>query len=126
MRRSCALLIAVLCGACFSNDITICDRTGVYGIRIDVRDSASAVPYAGPVNVRAVDGVFSDSVAGFLPFESRTDSAIVYLVMERPGAYRVYVEAPSYLLWEKPNVVVTENGCHVNPVTVSAKLRKAP
>lgn len=45
---------------------------------------------------------------------------------EREGTYTVTVRKAGFIDWERTNVVVTADGCHVRPVAVTGRLERAP
>jgi hypothetical protein len=44
---------------------------------------------------------------------------------ERPGTYRIEVQAPGYVTRVMPSVRVTKDDCHVETVELTARLEKA-
>lgn len=108
--------------ACTNDGVSYgCTAVALAGLRVDLRDSVTNAPYTGQVIAKAIDSSFRDSAS--TPFFER-DSAIIAFVVERPGTYRVEVSAASYSPWSREGVTVTKTRCHVNPVTLTAKLRR--
>ena len=119
----CALLVlAGLSGCDFTTRPVLCTDEALFGVLLRVVDSTTAGPaLSDSVYAKVVDGSYVDSVrvaselaAAFdLPFAS-----------ERSGVYAVEVRAAGYDTWRLPDVTVTANECHVQPVRLTARLQR--
>ena len=94
---------------------------------VDVRvvDSVSGVPLIGSTSLILLDGTFRDSTT------TPTNAATNYLrgtsaSHERAGTYVVRVRRAGYATWERANVRVTTDGCHVQTVQLEVRLQPLP
>jgi hypothetical protein len=93
-----------------------CDATRVAGIRITVVDGATGSPFAGAVTIIATEGSYTETI------NPPAGAGFAGLAHERPGIYRVEVQAPGYVTWVATNVRVNRNDCHVETVLLTAEL----
>jgi hypothetical protein len=101
---------------------TPCDLVLKYGIGVTIVDDATGTPFEGGVTVVATEGSYIETVTPpVFAGEPRTAA----LAPERPGTYRVEVQAPGYVTTIVPSVRVTKDDCHVRPVQVTVRLEKA-
>jgi len=92
------------------------------GIFLTIVDGATGNPIEGEVTVIVTDGSYSETVnPPFFPPGART----AVLAAERPGTYRVEVQAAGYLPWVMSGVRVTRDDCHVETVALTARLTRA-
>jgi hypothetical protein len=99
-----------------------CDAVSKPGIAVTIVDGAAGSLIEGEVTVIASEGSYSDTVS--LPvFPSA--SRFAALAYERPGTYRLEVQAAGYLPWVMSSVRVSSDDCHVVPVELTARLTKA-
>lgn len=101
-----------------------CSDIGVPAIAVAVEDSATggSATADGDITVTASDGDFEESAQ--LP-SNAGPSEQVFLVFERPGTYRVEVQASGYRLWVAEAVRVTEDRCdHPRTVDLRARLQR--
>src|SRR5688572_19226539 len=109
-------------GGCGIVEGTVCDDIALAGIRLSVVDSLTAGVVTAPeVIVKAATGSFTDSIR----VSSAQAATLVGLAHERPGTYTVDVTATGYATWRQAGVRVTEDECHVRPVTLVARLRRS-
>ena len=97
-----------------------CDAVLKHGLGLVVLDETSGSPIASEVTVTVTEGTYTETVTippGGAPFVS--------LAAERPGTYRVEVQASGYLTWVRQSVRVTKDDCHVVPVEVIVRLVKS-
>lgn len=100
----------------------VCDAILLPGLNITVVDGATGTPFAGDVTVIATEGSYTETInPPALPAGPRLAS----LAYERPGTYRIEVQAPGYVTWVATNVRVTHDGCHVETVELTAELEPA-
>ena len=94
------------------------------GVMVYVKDSVTNAGVASGASLIVREGIFKDSVA--FP-EARPDLNDLNLnaAGERAGTYQVTVSKPGYTTWVQSNVRVTKNICHVNTVTLTARLQPA-
>ena len=113
--------------ACSSSDYSgpICTADFRAGLVVYVHDSLSDTPIASGASLVARDGAYKDSVA-FPAGRTDLNASPLSSAGERAGTYQVTVTKPGNLPWTKSNVVVTANECHVNTVTLTARLVPAP
>lgn len=108
--------------ACTSpmNDGVVCTEQLVPGILVHVVDSVSGSQTVSGGMAIAVDGAFRDSVS----FSANASTSLsLPLAYERQGTYAVTVRTPGYATWLKTGVQVTKGVCHVNTVSLTAKLQ---
>jgi hypothetical protein len=89
------------------------------GIRVTIVDGATGNPFAGDVTVTVTDGSYTETVS---PAPVPAGPRVSHLAGERPGIYRVEVQAPGYVTWVKTNVRVNQGDCHVETVDLTAEL----
>lgn len=103
----------------------ICTAQFVSGLHVSVQDSVTGAPAASGARLTAVDGSYRDTVSA--PAQRPDLNGQVLLAAgERPGSYDVTVSKTGYLDWQRSNVVVTADECHVIPVALTARLKPAP
>lgn len=92
----------------------------LFGLQVIVVDSLTNTSPPSAILI-ARSGAYVDSVG------PRTPDALGWLslsaAMERSGMYDLTVRAPGYREWTRADVRVTDDGCHVDPVAVTARLR---
>jgi hypothetical protein len=118
---SMALLLVSSCGGSSDNEPVVCTASIEPGIRIQVTDSASGNPISCGASAVVTAGTYSERVdnpSGPDCF----DTAMLVAVLERPGTYVVTVSKAGYLDFAVNDVVVTAGVCHVNTVTVEARM----
>ena len=124
MRKLFVVLVVLAVAGCDSIDGLVgrsCTAIAVAGINVKVIDSLTGAPVASGSLVRATEGTFTDS-ASVPANRSDLDSLSIPLVFERPGTYQVTVEHAGYRIWTKSDVRVRDSGCHVDPVSLTARL----
>src|SRR4051812_16325185 len=105
-----------------------CTPNIIFGLRVDVVDSLTQAPPASAVLI-ARTGAFVDSV-GSEASKPAGEGGPIYLRLpgaeERSGTYDLRARARGYRDGARPGVGVTrEDGCHVRPTAVTARLRQA-
>ena len=118
LSRLLLLALAVGADACARG----CDAILIPGISVTVVDKATGIPFAGDVTVIATEGSYTETVN---PPPVPAGPRLGFLAYERPGTYRVEVQAPGYVTWVATNVRVTHDGCHVETVQLTAELEPA-
>jgi hypothetical protein len=93
-----------------------------YGVVVEVRDSVTGAPAADGARLIARDGAYADT-SDQLPFR---DPLLLRAAGERGGRYDLTVQKSSYREWTRTGVRVREDGCHVIPVRLVARLQPAP
>jgi hypothetical protein len=115
------ILFALLMASAAVSGACACDAVLIHGIGITIVDDETGNPVEGDVTVIATDGSYSETVnPPFYPGVPRT----VALAPERPGRYRVEIQAPGYVTFVMPSVLVRKDDCHVEPVQLTARLAK--
>jgi len=115
-----ALLLVSACGGS-DDDPVVCTASLEAGIRIHVTDSASGNPISCGARAVVTAGTYSEAVDN-LSSPGCLDTAMLLAAFERPGTYAVTVSKAGYLDFAINDVVVTAGVCHVNTVTVEARL----
>jgi len=98
-----------------------CDAVLKAGIVLTIVDGATGNPIE-EATVIATEGSYSETVN--LPSSPPAPGHAV-LAFERPGTYRVEVQAPGYLPWVMSSVRVSRDDCHVQTVELTARLTRA-
>jgi hypothetical protein len=120
-------LFAVAFGACDALDSppVYCTNNFVWGLQVEVQDSVTSAPAASGAQVIARDGAYADT-ASYPPNRPDLDNLPLVAAGERAGTYTVTVRKAGFIDWERSNVVVTADECHVHPVALTARLRRTP
>lgn len=92
-----------------------------YGVVVEVRDSVTGAPAAAGARLVVRDGAYADT-SDQLPF---TEPLMLQAAGERGGRYDLTVQKPDYRDWTRTGVRVWEDGCHVIPVRLEARLQPA-
>ena len=122
--RASVFLTVLVAAGCSGSTSPLCTAEFRFGLSVYVNDSVTNAPIASGASLVARDGSFADSVT--FP-SSRPDLDALPLVSagEREGTYQISVLKPGYLSWSRSNLLITRNECHVNPVRLTALLRRA-
>ena len=127
VRLLCACAGAITLGACNSPQFFPgCTEEYRYGLNVTVVDSLTGASPSSAMLI-ARDGAFVDSVGPQTTFITGPQGQPVLLVSaagERPGTYDVTVRSPGYLAWTRAGVQITGDECHVDPIALTARLRK--
>lgn len=114
------LLVTVLAGCLELNGPDACTAEWVPGLEVAVERADTGEPVAGALVV-ARDAGFADSATTALgPDDSGPAEA--RLAHERAGEYLVTVEKEGFEPWARTDVQVDETSCHVETVTLTARL----
>ena len=91
------------------------------GISVDVRDSITNALVGQGSIITASDGIVADT-SEYTPF----GPGPYPLAYEMPGSFTVTVTQNGYQPWTKTGVLVTStsDGCHVNVVSLTARVQK--
>jgi hypothetical protein len=119
-----ASLVVAAAGATAACDLPFtgaCTADFRYGIVVEVRDSVTGEPAADGARLIVRDGAYADT-SDQLPF---TEPLTLRAAGERGGRYDITVEKPDYREWTRTRVRVWEDGCHVIPVRLEARLQPA-
>lgn len=112
-------LIAVpaILAACDPFDGLVCTTEFVYGLRVTVVDAATNAPVDQGLEGTLTEGTYVEEmeVVGL-------DGNILQGAGERAGTYTLEIRADGYETFTESGIVVTENECHVNPVSLLAEL----
>ncbi len=125
----CAVLTLVsgVSGCLFPSDPIGCTADLREAVAVYVRDAASNASIATGATLVLRDGPFADSITS--PFYNPSDNQgalITPNTFERAGTYAVTVRRANYASWDTAGVRVTRNVCHVNTVTLTARLSPLP
>jgi hypothetical protein len=88
-------------------------------LRVEVQDSITSAPAGQGARIIAKDGVYADTVEVDGPFDGP-----YRLADERSGIYTLTVEQEGYRLWSRSGIRVTDNECHVETVSIVARLQR--
>jgi hypothetical protein len=115
MRYLIAMALAGAGIACSDNTGVVCTTEARPALSVSVRDLISGGTVAGS-RVIARDGEYADTASdAFL--------GLVYsLAWERAGTYEVTVENDAYVPWRQAGVQVAKDECHVQTVSLVARL----
>ena len=119
MRTSSLSVLALpLLWAC-SNLPVMCTDVALPAIVVDVQDSITGANLV--VGTRGVvqDGAFVDSLHLYSPSGLQAAS-------ERAGTYALTVAHVGYADWSRSSIRVRRDACHVQTVTVQARLKPSP
>lgn len=101
-----------------------CTTEARSSVTVTVLDSASGTGRARGATVILRDGAYTDSSVFALDDPLPGDSVFYPTnTFERAGTYTVRVRRPGYALWERQNVRVTSDQCHVVTARVRARLQ---
>ena len=120
-------LVAFAFGPCDALDSPPVDCTDnfVWGLQVEVQDSVTSAPSASGAQLIAREGAYADT-ASYPPNRPDLDNLPLVAAGERAGTYTVTVRRAGFVDWEQRDVVVTADECHVRPVALTARLRRAP
>ena len=127
LRPALLALATFALGACEALDSLPVDCTDnfVWGLQVQVQDSVTSAPSASGAQLIARDGAYADT-ASYPPNRPDLDDLPLVGAGERAGTYTVTVRKSGFLDWERSNVVVTADECHVRPVALTARLKRTP
>ena len=109
------------CSASTSPGIA-CTANFVYGITVNVRDSASGASLGG-AHGAVHDGAYVDSLRPYASAGYDVSNVSQFSAAgERAGTYTVEVARAGYRPFSLAGVVVTRDACHVHPQSVTALL----
>ena len=120
-----ALVLSACSGSAFTGPVG-CTDDFRYGLNVTVVDSVTNAPPASAVLI-ARSGAFVDSVGPRAPMQFVQNGPPVLLLSsagERAGTYDLTIRSPGYRDWTRTGVEVTEDECHVRPITLTARLQK--
>jgi hypothetical protein len=125
--RALLALSAFALGACDSLDSgpIACTDIFLWGLHVAVQDSATGTPSASGAQLIARDGAYADT-SSFPPNRPDLDGLHLVAAGEREGTYTVTVRKAGFVDWERSGIVVTADECHVRPVALTARLKRAP
>ncbi|HRN54094.1 MAG TPA: hypothetical protein PK788_11395 [Gemmatimonadaceae bacterium] len=132
MHRRIALLLpastlGVLLGCPLRTEPIVCTLEARPSISVFVRDSVSDQLIASGTTLILTDGAFVDSTTVPAADPTRDPYPVTTeQTYERPGRYHVTVRRAGYEVWVRPNVVVVRDECHVQTVTLTARLVPSP
>lgn len=121
-----ALLSLILGLAGCANDPIgiVCTDEARASVMVTVLDSVSGAGLARGATLVLQDGAYRDSSVFALDDPLPGDSVFYATnTYERAGTYTVRVRRPGYALWERQNVLVTRDECHVVAARVRARLQ---
>lgn len=115
LKRALGLLaIPALLMACDPDEGLVCTTEFVYGVQVTAVDAAT--------NAAVTDGLEGTLTEDGYVEEMRVRSNTLLGAGERAGTYALEVRANGYETLVDSGIVVTENECHVNPVSLLAEM----
>lgn len=118
--RPVSLVLAIawpLTATACSEDPVRCTGSFAYGISVQVQDSVSGAAAATGARLVLREGAYVEIADQPLGGVSLSGAG------ERPGVYSVTVEKAGYHDWTRTNVRVTADECHVQGVSLTARLQ---
>lgn len=106
------------------NDSGACTQTFVPGIVVEVRDDVTNAPLAGRAVVAITDGDYQTSTTVYGYDEETHLPVLLASAYERPGVYAINVSVDGYVSWHVEGVVVRAAICHVETMSVAARLQR--
>lgn len=106
---------------------SICTDEARPSITVVVLDSITGEGRAAGASVVLQEGAYRDSTAR--PVQAQAPADSIYWgtnTHERTGTYTVRVRRAGYAVWERENVQVTGDICHVQTLRVRARLQASP
>lgn len=122
-RGTAAIGVLVSVTACYEGDPwgpIACTSQFVFGLTVTVRDQSSTLPKAEDATLTLREGAYVEVVT------DSWDGTTLKGAGERSGTYAVTVEHPGYEAWTRAGVEITEDECHVIPVSITADLIPVP
>jgi hypothetical protein len=101
-----------------------CTLIAVPGISVSLVDSLTNSPIpVRAATIVATDGAYADTIFGtaLAPDATDTNAGIAY---ERSGTYTLKVVVAQYREWVKSGIRVTEDQCHVETVSIIARIQR--
>ena len=123
MRGTAAIAVLVSVTACYDGDPSgpiACTAQFVYGLTVTVRDQSTTLPKAEDATLTLREGAYVEVVT------DSWDGTTLVGAGERSGTYAVTVEHAGYETWTRAGVEVSEDECHVIPVSITANLIPVP
>lgn len=111
-----ALLLMPALATCEAVPPGACTLEARAGINVEVRDSVTGAAAATGAIAVARDGGFADTLRSL-------DGVTVSGAWERPGTYTVGISKTGYQAWSATGVRVIDAGCHVQSVSLRARLQ---
>ena len=117
-RRLKTLLVItpIYLSACGALDPVVCTLEARFGVSVQVVDAASGTALAEGSTMTLRDGDYVETTSE--SFDGRTMVGAI----ERAGTYTIIVAREGYHSWVSTDVEVTEDECHVDPVSLLAEL----
>ena len=123
VRGAAVIVVLVSSAACYEGDPSgpiACTAQFVFGLTVTVRDQSTTLPKAEDATLTLREGAYVEVVM------DSWDGTTLVGAGERPGTYAVTVEHPGYEVWTRAGVEITEDECHVIPVSITADLIPVP
>lgn len=115
LKRALVLLaVPTLLVACDPDGGLVCTTEFVYGVQVTAVDAATNVPVTDGLEGTLTDGAYVE--------EMQVQGNTLLGAGERAGTYDLEVRANGYETVVDSGIVVTENECHVNPVSLLAEM----
>lgn len=114
--------------ACSDDDkALICTTEYVFGITVNLYDSVSGEPVSRcETSYQIVDGQYLEDDNDNFSNDTCETSTSIYAAGERAGTYDITITKTGYETWDTNDLIVNEDECHVNTVTVDAFLVPNP
>ena len=120
-----SLLSLLGCNEAITSDgkAVVCTAQFVYGLQIKVFDQETGYPNACGSDVTIQDGSYLEEL-NYSPSNDCDEDYVFLAAGERAGNYTITVNKDGYQQWQRDNIELTANVCHVNPITVEVYLEK--
>lgn len=115
-----AAFVMSACGDPAGNLPIVCTDQLVYGISVQVVDASSGAQRASGSTLTVRDGSYEEVVTEVI------GNNTMVAAPERTGTYAVTITRAGYQTWSQFDVEVTENECHVVPVSLLAQIQPTP
>ena len=102
--------------------VVLCTLEAFSGVSVEVRDAVSGAPGACGASGTLEEGAYVEALTDGGQCRRNPDSPYLWGAFARAGTYRVTVSKPGYQTWVQEQVVVTSDGCHLQPVFLQANL----
>lgn len=108
------LAIPAILTACDPDSGLVCTAEFVYGVEVTAVDAATNAPVTDGLEGTLTEGDYSE--------EMRRFENLLQGAGERPGTYDLEIRANGYETVNESGIVVTENECHVDRVSLLAEM----
>jgi hypothetical protein len=97
----------------------VCTTEARPAITVEPVDAATGQSISQGATLIAMTGTYTDTASVHTTGEPTISAA-----HERPGTYTVIVRHPDYRNWERSNILVGRDECHVQTIRLKAEMQK--